>query len=127
MNGFRINDDYWRVRYVYPDDDVLIDRTGERRIATTDPQAMTVYLSSDIPDEMKAEVLIHEMGHCVIYSFNLFEDIHKMVKRRYWIKAEEWICNFIADYGLIIFNAVEKVLGEKAIYYIPKVLDSIAA
>lgn len=127
MRGFKINNDYWRVRYVYPDNDILVDRTGERRIAVTDPQTMTVYLSSGMPDYMRARVLIHEMGHCVIYSYDLFEDIHRMVKRRYWIKAEEWICNFIADYGYLIFKAVKSVLGEKALYYIPQVLDNLAA
>lgn len=45
-------------------------------------------------------VLIHEICHCVLYSYGLLYDIHKAVKKDYWILAEEWICNFLYDYGL---------------------------
>lgn len=45
-------------------------------------------------------VLIHEICHCVLYSYGLLYDIHKAVKKDYWILAEEWICNFLCDYGL---------------------------
>lgn len=49
------------------------------------------------------QVLIHELGHCALFSFDLICDIHQMVSREFWIEAEEWICNFIADYGMMIF------------------------
>ena len=45
-------------------------------------------------------VLIHEICHCVLYSYGLLYDIHKAVKKDYWVLAEEWICNFLYDYGL---------------------------
>ena len=45
-------------------------------------------------------VLIHEICHCVLYSYGLLYDIHKAVKKDYRILAEEWICNFLYDYGL---------------------------
>ena len=53
-------------------------------------------------------VLIHELGHCVIFSFNLQYDIHKVVKEDYWLEAEEWLCNFIAGYGRLIFETEMK-------------------
>lgn len=127
MDAFRINGDLWRVRYVYPTDSRLFDRTGNQRIATTDPQTMTVYLSNGISEDMRARVLIHEIAHCVIYSYDLFQEIHRMVKRRYWIEAEEWICNFIADYGLEVFRSASKILGKQAILLIPDALSDIAA
>lgn len=47
-----------------------------------------------------ARVLTHEICHCVLYSYGLLYDIHKAVKKDYWILAEEWVCNFLYDYGL---------------------------
>lgn len=55
---------------------MLMDRTGTHTVATTDPIIRTVYLSSDLHDGMLVKVLIHELGHCAMISFNLIEDIH---------------------------------------------------
>lgn len=49
---------------------------------------------------MDARVLTHEICHCVLYSYGLLYDIHTAVKKDYWILAEEWVCNFLYDYGL---------------------------
>ena len=83
---------------------MLMDRTGTFTVATTDPITRTVYLSSDLHDGMLVKVLIHELGHCAMISFNLIEDIHRMVKPEYWFEAEEWLCNFLSDYGFKIFS-----------------------
>ena len=53
--------------------------------------------------------MIHELGHCAIFSFDLLPDIHRMVKEKYWIEAEEWMCNFIADYGMMIFSIAGEI------------------
>lgn len=46
-----------------------------------------------------------------------------MVKKNYWIEAEEWVCNFIADYGHEIFGAAYAVLGDQAIYIVPQQIE----
>ena len=43
MNGLR-----WRVRFTYPTDPVLVDRTGTLTIGVTDSTTMTIYLSNSI-------------------------------------------------------------------------------
>lgn len=58
-------------------------------------------------------VLIHEICHCVLYSYGLLYDIHKAVKKDYWILAEEWICNFLYDYGLEAQQVGIDMLDEK--------------
>lgn len=35
--------------------------------------------------------------------------IHKGVKEEYWIEAEEWLCNFIAEYGQRIFETASSL------------------
>ena len=110
MNGY-----LWRVIIADPYDSELIDRTGQLRVAATDPVTKRIYLSRDLSGDFLRRVFIHELGHCAIISFDMLYDIHKMVEPYFWIEAEEWICNFLADYGLFIFNTAYSVLGDKAI------------
>lgn len=121
MNGYS-----WRVCYVDADDPMLVDRTGRVTVATTDPGTLTVYILRDLDGEFLTRVLIHELGHCAMFSFGLLDDIHRMVHPRYWLEAEEWVCNFIADYGMKIFSTAYRVLGDRAIEIIPYEIERIA-
>ena len=127
MNSFTVNGYRWRVMFVPSGSPELTDRTFQSRVATTDPDTMTIYLSDVLSGTMLTRVLIHEMCHAVMWSYDMFAEIHRMVKRRYWVEAEEWICNFMADYGMIVFNKVSSILGRKAMYCIPEVLESLVA
>lgn len=122
MNGYA-----WEVCFVAPDDPMLVDRTGTLTVATTDPQTLCVYLSEDLEGGFLNKVLIHELGHCALFSFNLLEDIHRMVYPDRWIEAEEWICNFIANYGMKIYQAAYEVLGDNALYLIPQEIERFVA
>lgn len=119
MNGFFLNNVYWRVIFVNPDSRYLVDRTGRLTYGTTDPINHTVYISNEITDGFLARVIIHEIGHCAIISFGLLRDIHRMVKPEHWIEAEEWVCNFIADYGWVIFSNAYYIIGRNAIETVP--------
>lgn len=127
MGHFFINGYLWKVAFVDPDDPMLVDRTGTRTVATTDPTTNFVYLSNDLVGDFLIRVLIHEIGHCALFSFDLLGDIHRMVKPEYWIEAEEWICNFIADYGMDVFRSVSTVLGYDAIAYVPRGVEMLIA
>ena len=98
---------------------MLVDRTGTLTVATTDPSTLTIYISNAIHGSFLTRVVIHELGHCAIYSFNLLDDIHRMVYPDMWVEAEEWVCNFIADYGLAIFNSAYDILGLDALSLVP--------
>lgn len=41
--------------------------------------------------------------------------------------AEEWVCNFIADYGLKIFQSAYEILGDQAWLYVPYELERLVA
>ena len=112
MDRFTMNGYSWRVCFVRPDDPVLVDRTGALTLATTDPSALCVYVSDSVEEPMLARVLVHELGHCALFSFGLSDDIRRMAHPRYWVEAEEWVCNFIADYGMGIFEIAHFVLGD---------------
>lgn len=127
MNSFHMNGYLWRVKFVNPNSDYLVDRTGLSRVATTDPNTWTIYLSNALEGDFLNRVLVHELGHCVMISFNLLDDIHRMVKPDYWYEAEEWVCNFIADYGLKIFSIAYSILGDDAWDYLPYELERLIA
>lgn len=122
MNGY-----FWKVQFVEANDPMLMDRTGKRAVATTDPKSHIVYLSNLLYGDFLMKVLIHELGHCALVSFNLLDDIHRMVKPEYWIEAEEWVCNFLADYGFKIFSTAFSILGYDAWKMIPESLERMIA
>lgn len=76
MDMFKLGDDIWRIQYVDYNDPILVDRTGKATVAVTDLETMTVYISNQISGEFLTKVLIHEIGHCIIFSFHLLDDIH---------------------------------------------------
>lgn len=120
MNGY-----LWKAVYVKPNDPMLVDRTGSLTVATTDPTNLTVYISNSLHGDFLNRVLIHELGHCAIFSFNLLPDIHRMCYPEYWVEAEEWVCNFIADYGLSIFEEAYYILGPEALYLVPREIERL--
>ena len=71
-----------------------------------------MYISRAIPYNMRERVLIHELGHCALFSFNLLEEIHAMCYPSKWHDVEEWVCNFIADYGHTIFQTGQSLLED---------------
>ena len=115
----------WQVRITNPYDQKLVDRTNVLRVATTDPIDRVVYLSESLKGDFLTRVLIHELGHCAMISFGLIEEIHRMVYPEYWIDAEEWVCNFIADFGMTILNTGYSVLGnyEGAWMFVPQEIE----
>lgn len=127
MRDFVLGGIFWRVRSVNPNSAMLIDRTGAHTVATTDPITHTVYISNQLAGEFLTHVIIHELGHCAIISFSLQDDIRRMVRPEYWIEAEEWACNFIADYGMRIFRAAYQILGDEALEYLPYELERLIA
>lgn len=107
MNGF-----VWKVIFTDSNDPALVDRTGLFTLGVTDPLTMSVHISKDLDTQMMTKVLIHELGHCAMVSYGLIDDIHKMVKKRYWIEAEELICNLIANHGEEIFETTYRIVDD---------------
>lgn len=120
MNGRQ-----WKIYRVAPFDNHLTDRTGLRRVATTDSYTNCIYLSSYLKGDFLIRVLLHELGHCVLFSYYLLEEIHNMTYPDYWIDMEEWICNFVADYGFQIFKQAYSFLGYDAWRKIPGEMDRL--
>lgn len=106
MNGY-----IWDICWVSPDSPYLIDRTNTLRLATTDPEERAIFLSSKLSGRLLRRVLTHELGHATMISYGLIPSIRHFVNRAHWIEAEEWICNFIADYGAEVLSIVNAILS----------------
>lgn len=122
MNGY-----LWKVRFVDQNSPELVDRTGRLRVATTNPANRTISLSVALTGDFLMTVLIHELGHCALWSFGLLEQIHRMVYPEYWVEMEEFICNFLADYGLRVFKIAFKTMGYDAWKIIPEAFERYIA
>lgn len=120
MNGL-----FWQIVYVDEENPMLYDRTGELTVATTDPVSCKIYMLKTINGDFKRRVLCHELGHVTMISYNLLDEIHRMVKPKYWVEMEEWICNFIADYSLRIFEIAYEALGEDAWNTVPFAIEKL--
>ena len=122
MNGLR-----WRVRFTYPTDPVLVDRTGTLTIGVTDSATMTIYLSNELRGEFLTRVVLHELSHAMMYSYHYLDEIHRYCKKRYWIEMEELIANLIADRAYEIFQRAYDIVGDDAIRFVPYGLERSVA
>ena len=119
LRQFYMNGDLWRVRFVSPSDDILIDRTGERTLAVSDYSTRIISIANNLYGELLNRVFIHELGHCVMFSYGLLPELHRMVKKQFWVETEEWVCNFIADYSCFVIGIARDVLGNQFTYVAP--------
>ena len=127
IDEFYMNGLHWSVRWTNPGNPILIDRTLRKTCAVTDPDTMTIYLSNRLSGALLNRVLIHELSHCVMFSYNLVGKIHRMCKKRYWIEMEEFCANLLADYGNQIYGLAYSILGNEAIHIVPYELERLVA
>ena len=127
IDEFYMNGLHWNVRWTNPTDPILVDRTNVLTVAVTDPDTMTIYLSNELHGEFLNRVLIHELGHCVMYSYGLIDEIHRMCRRKWWIDMEEFCANLLANYGNQVFGLTYSILGDEAIHIVPYELERLVA
>lgn len=108
---FSLNGILWRIIFVEPDNPELVDRTGELRVATTNPIKHTIFLSQELHGSFLRTVLIHELGHVAMISYGMLPAIHSMTKPQYWIEMEEYICNILADKATALIDIADSILG----------------
>ena len=127
LKQFYMNGDLWRVRFVSSNDNVLIDRTGNRTLGVSDYSTMRISIANSLHGELLNRVFIHELGHCVMFSYGLLSELHRMVKKRYWVDAEEFVCNVLADYSHFAIGTARDVLGNQFTYVSPVGMERMIA
>lgn len=97
MLRFGIGGTTWLLLEVPPDSKELVNSSGERVLACTDPVTKTVYISKELYGQKRKTVIAHELGHCILFSYNLLNDLYEMTKPEFYLDMEEWVCNFLAE------------------------------
>ena len=119
LRQFYMNGDLWRVQFVSPHDSVLIDRTDNRTLGVSDYSTHIISIANNLHGELLNRVFIHELGHCVMFSYSLLPELHRMVKKQYWVDAEEFVCNILADYSCFVIGTARDILGNRFTYVAP--------
>lgn len=127
MKSFFVNGNQWKIQFVNSKSKYLVDRTGVIRVATTDPQLNTIFLSKRLYGDFLKTVLIHEITHVVLWEYDIISRIHKYCYPEYRIDMEEEICNILADYGELIYETAYTALGGKAIFVVPYGMERLVA
>ncbi len=122
MNGY-----LWRVVTVPSNSHFLISRDNVYTVATTDPTTLCIYLSQDLEGNFKKRVIAHEMGHACCFSYGLLDEIRSCCYPSKVIQMEEFISNFVADYGEEIFSLTYRILGDSALYRVPQFLERLVS
>lgn len=107
--GFEINGIYWKIRIVRPDSIFLIDKTKKLRFGTTDRRTKTVYLSSDLHGGLFKKVLLHEIGHCILLSYDFISDIEKSIEEPYRSYFQESFCSLYSEYGIEVIHDIKNI------------------
>lgn len=98
----------WHVQRVGRDSPALVDRTGKRALATTDPSTRVICIAEGLSPDRLAHVIAHEAAHACMVAYGLTEEARGFAFDH--VRAEEWGCNLMADHMAEVMAAVTSVL-----------------
>lgn len=106
-----VNGQLWRVVRVAPGDPRLVDRTGAPKLATTDPTARRVHISSAVEPPLLDQVALHEAAHVVAAAHGMLPALHAAIPERSAVPVEEWAAKVMELHGLEAADAAARMLG----------------
>lgn len=98
----------WHVQRVGRDSPALVDRTGKRALATTDPRSRLICVAEGLSPDRLEHVMAHEAAHACMVSYGMLDDVREFSNDH--VRAEEWACNLVADHGAEIMAAAAQAL-----------------
>ena len=111
MRALTINGEPWRVIRVPVGDPRLIDRTGEARLATTNPKDKTICIRDDIMPPLLDKVVLHEVAHAITVSWDMLGPLRSLVPREASVYVEEWAAKLVEDHSIEAIDAASEILG----------------
>lgn len=111
MNPVLINGELWNIERVSPGSPFLVDRTGNQRLATTDPLDRKIYISSDLKSPLLDKVMLHEVAHAITVSYGLLPPLRNSIPDAMWIPVEEWSASLVERHGIEAAILASKALG----------------
>lgn len=111
MKPVLINGELWQINRVSPGSPLLIDRTGNHRIATTDPVLKSINVSIEIQPPLLDRVLLHEVAHAITISHNLLQPLRAQIPEQLWVLVEEWSVELLEKHSLEAAILTSESLG----------------
>ena len=111
MQPLIINGQLWRVVRVHPSDPSLFDRTGNLRLATTDPKRRVISVASNLEPPLLDRVMIHEAAHAITMAYNLLGEYQHFINSNDVIASEEWAAGLVEKHGLEAAELASEALG----------------
>ena len=68
---FVINNEYWKVLFVTPNDVALLKPNGDFAIGACDDYSKLIFLSNALYGDLLKKVLCHEITHAAMFSYNV--------------------------------------------------------
>lgn len=99
-----VNNQTWKIKEVPYESGKLVVN-GTFRQGTTHFHTQTIYLSNDLLEDRKREVLLHELTHCFLYATQAYVDKENF--------TEEEVCEFVALYGAKVTDIMRKYFEEE--------------
>jgi hypothetical protein len=96
---FIINNILWRVIYINPADRIFTKSDGTKTVGVTDNNTNTIYIANNLFPSFREKVITHEVCHACMFSYGVDIDLD----------TEEFICNFLADYGREIVDISDHI------------------
>lgn len=95
MNGER-----WRVAVVPSNSQWLARSDGTLTLGVTDSNVMTVFLSKQLRGSLLRKVLLHELTHAWMFSYNYHLSLDE----------EEFVCDFLASNAEAIIAKADEII-----------------
>lgn len=114
MRSFVTNGETWRVVRVPAGDPRLIDRTGEPRLATTNPRNRLISVQVGIEPPLLDKVILHEIAHAITMSWKLLPRMRSEAMRGDMTGLEEWAAQLVENHAIEAIQAAREVLGRPA-------------
>lgn len=111
MRPFVINGEVWGVARVKAGDPLLVDRTGEPKLAVTDASEKMVYVRNDLRPPLLDRVILHEVTHAITVSWGLLPSVRGYTLGGDIIGVEEWSAQLVENHAIEALEAARMALG----------------
>lgn len=99
---FSINNEWWQVILVAPDDITLLMPNGDYALGACNDPTKTIYISNVLHGKEFEKVLCHELVHAAMFAYDITLDYYE----------EEMLAEIIATFGEEIID-ITNVVFEK--------------
>lgn len=101
---FQVNGIYWEVIFVNSISNDLRKDDGSIALGVCDNNVKCIYISNALKGNLFQRVLIHELTHAWIFSYNFYLTFEE----------EEFICEFVSMYAKDILSKTDNLISECA-------------